>query len=180
MGGQPGRGLQLRLQGLAVFIWASPTKISFGQASLPRTGVTTAEALFIRTMWKALRQRREPRGAVLRCNSWVLCGEEGRWRLDRMDGSCSHTYSCCAIAHPHLNGGEWALLSNWTKWKCHWESRTEDGIRTHSAAWVIHIFIWLLRHIFPPNLGCEHKSQRILAKYKVALMLFWTTVGDWS
>lgn len=49
MGGQPGRGLQLRLQGLAVFIWASPTKISFGQAWLPRTGVTTAEALFIRT-----------------------------------------------------------------------------------------------------------------------------------
>lgn len=104
MGGQPGRGLQLRLQGLAVFIWASPTKIIFGQAWLPRTGVTTAEALFIRTT--AFRQRREPRGAALRCNSWVLCGQEGRWRLDRMDGSCSHTYSCCATVLPHLKGSE--------------------------------------------------------------------------
>lgn len=54
MGGQPGRGLQLRLQGLAVFIWASPTKISFGQAWLPRTGVTTAEALFIRNNVKGV------------------------------------------------------------------------------------------------------------------------------
>lgn len=97
MGGQPGRGPQLRLQGLAVFIWASPSKISFSQASLLRTGATTAAALFIRTMISAPTERG---AALIKRNSCLVCGEEGRWRLDRKDGSCSHTYSCCAIVHP--------------------------------------------------------------------------------
>lgn len=54
MGGQPGRGPQLRLQGLGVFIWASPMKISSIQALLLRTSLTTAAALFMLTMGKVL------------------------------------------------------------------------------------------------------------------------------
>lgn len=92
MGGQPGRGLQLRLQGLAVFIWANPTKISSSQASLLRTGVDHRRGTFhLNNVTSAPTEQGTARGgntakqlAHVRGGRPLEVGQEGRFMFPHL------------------------------------------------------------------------------------------------
>lgn len=80
MGGQPGRGPQLRLQGLALFIWASPSKIKLwpghrccGRVCVGGGGEHRCAASHPSSVIRAP-GRAESRG------SWLGSREEGCWR----------------------------------------------------------------------------------------------------
>lgn len=84
-----------------MFIWAGLTIISSNQALLLRTGATTAAALFILTMGKVHRPRRELHGRVYRTTAASSVGVEVRCRCGQdgwfMFPHLLLSYSCSPV-----------------------------------------------------------------------------------